>query len=357
MEQKKDDDPPLPKAKRNKGTAVDRGFLSLFAQTQTNLFKNITFEVCGDDFQETPLVRKDKNIRTSLKAAKENASAPDPSNVVINKKVSMLAVNKDTSVQAVLPVPTPSTSSTSAPIKTFKKYQAKNDKAETLKKEKKRIRRQVMSKNKHDILLVVELITLAPPTICAFKYISELPTLKTANLTLFLLAASTRLQNYQRIHNYYCQDKWPQKLKFKTYINKQKGTQEIVKRLFDNSKKYGTSSTVGAKNQNPNKSKHVPLSPADLPSSSQRKRIIAFGNGSLVKYLTSQICNKCKSKQLNNISLTGSKRRVHFVLKCESCGTVWNRDVNSALNIYGIFVYKSKHDNESSPSFKRPSED
>ncbi|KAG1175021.1 hypothetical protein G6F70_004425 [Rhizopus microsporus] len=74
-------------------------------------------------------------------------------------------------------------------------------------------------------------------------------------------------------------------------------------------------------------------------------------------YLTSQICNKCKSKQLNNISITGSKRRVHSVLKCESCGTVRNRDVNSALNINGIFVYKSKHDNESPPSFKRPSKD
>jgi hypothetical protein len=33
-------------------------------------------------------------------------------------------------------------------------------------------------------------------------------TLKTANLTSFLLAASIRLQNYQRIHNNYCQDKW-----------------------------------------------------------------------------------------------------------------------------------------------------
>ncbi|ORE21409.1 hypothetical protein BCV71DRAFT_276175, partial [Rhizopus microsporus] len=51
---------------------------------------------------------------------------------------------------------------------------------------------------------------------------------------------------------------------------------------------------------------------------------------SVDEYLTSQICNKCKSKQLNNISITGSKRRVHSVLKCESCGTVWNRDVNSA---------------------------
>ncbi|CEG83051.1 hypothetical protein RMATCC62417_17027 [Rhizopus microsporus] len=70
---------------------------------------------------------------------------------------------------------------------------------------------------------------------------------------------------------------------------------------------------------------------------------------SVDEYLTSQICNKCKSKQLNNISITGSKRRVHAVLKCEPCSTVWNRDVNSALNIYGIFVYKSKHDNESPP--------
>ncbi|PHZ15925.1 uncharacterized protein RHIMIDRAFT_54808 [Rhizopus microsporus ATCC 52813] len=40
-----------------------------------------------------------------------------------------------------------------------------------------------------------------------FKYISELPTLKTADLSSFLLAASTRLQNYQRIHSYCCQDK------------------------------------------------------------------------------------------------------------------------------------------------------
>ncbi|KAL4214222.1 hypothetical protein AB4K20DRAFT_1973838 [Rhizopus microsporus] len=160
-------------------------------------------------------------------------------------------------------------------------------------------------------------------------------------------------------------------LMLKAHINKQKGTQEIVKRFFDNSKKYGKTSTVGAKNQNPNKIKHVPLPPVDLPSSSQRKRIIAFGNGSFVKYerriteeikrkckqsngrtefvsvdeyLTSQICNKCKSKQLNNISITGSKRRVHSVSQV-------------ALNIYNIFVYKSKHDNESPAPFKRPSED
>ena len=52
-----------------------------------------------------------------------------------------------------------------------------------------------------------------------FKYISELPTLKTAHLTSFLLAASTRLQNYQRIHNYYCQDKWYVTLLHDVYFN------------------------------------------------------------------------------------------------------------------------------------------
>ncbi|KAG1176354.1 hypothetical protein G6F70_003462 [Rhizopus microsporus] len=90
MKQKKNDDPPPLKAKRNKG--------------------------------------KDKNIRTTLKAAKEDTSAPGPSNVVINQKMSMSTVNKDTSVQAVLPAP--------APIQTSKKYQDKIDKTEALKKQK-----------------------------------------------------------------------------------------------------------------------------------------------------------------------------------------------------------------------------
>ncbi|CEG79355.1 hypothetical protein RMATCC62417_13837 [Rhizopus microsporus] len=89
--------------------AVDRGFPSLFSQTQTNLFKNTAFKASDDDFQETPLLRKDKNIHTTLKAAKEDTSAPGPSNVVINEKASIPVVNKDTSVQGVLPAPIPST--------------------------------------------------------------------------------------------------------------------------------------------------------------------------------------------------------------------------------------------------------
>ncbi|CEG75959.1 hypothetical protein RMATCC62417_10923 [Rhizopus microsporus] len=98
MKRKKDDDPPPPKAKRNKG--------------------------------------KDKNSRTTLKAVKEDTSAPGPSNVVINEKTFMPAFNSDTSVEAVLPAPIPFISCTSAPTKAFKKYQDKVDKTEALKKEK-----------------------------------------------------------------------------------------------------------------------------------------------------------------------------------------------------------------------------
>ena len=73
-----------------------------------------------------------------MKAAKEDTSAPGPSNVVINEKTSMPIANKNTSVQAVLTAPTPSISRTSAPIKASKKYQDKIDKTEALKKEKRK---------------------------------------------------------------------------------------------------------------------------------------------------------------------------------------------------------------------------
>jgi transposase len=72
------------------------------------------------------------------------------------------------------------------------------------------------------------------------------------------------------------------------------------------------------------------------------------------EYLTSQICNRCKTKEMSNFSVTGSKRRVRAILKCQSYATAWNRDVNGALNIYDIFVYKSKRNNKGPPPFRRP---
>ncbi|ORE10448.1 hypothetical protein BCV72DRAFT_301836 [Rhizopus microsporus var. microsporus] len=74
-------------------------------------------------FIKSPLLRKDTSV-------------PGLPNVVTSDKSSMPTVSKDTSVQAVLPAPIPSTSCTSAPIKSSKKYQDKVDKTEALKQEK-----------------------------------------------------------------------------------------------------------------------------------------------------------------------------------------------------------------------------
>lgn len=71
-----------------------------------------------------------------MKASIEDISGPGPSNIVINEKVSMPAVNKETSVQFELSAPTLFTSCTSAPIKISKKYIGNVVKTEAFKKEK-----------------------------------------------------------------------------------------------------------------------------------------------------------------------------------------------------------------------------
>ena len=73
------------------------------------------------------------------------------------------------------------------------------------------------------------------------------------------------------------------------------------------------------------------------------------------EYLTSQTCNHCKNQTLTNQTSAGSKRRVHAVLECNSCSTVWNRDVMAAKNMHYIFTYMSQHNNERPPEFRRPS--
>ncbi|CEP19343.1 hypothetical protein [Parasitella parasitica] len=84
--------------------------------------------------------------------------------------------------------------------------------------------------------------------------------------------------------------------------------------------------------------KWIPSPPKDKATdSSVKTRIFAYGKQTteavkkLAKdsketyfiyvdgYLTSQTCNKCKQRKLTNLDATGSKRKVHAVLKCNSC--------------------------------------
>ncbi|KAG1179840.1 hypothetical protein G6F70_002147 [Rhizopus microsporus] len=103
---------------------------------QTNLFKNTSFEASDDDFQETPLLIKNKNTQTIFNASKEDIPVPDPSNVVTSDQTFMHVVNNDTSIEALLHAPIPSSSCTFTSTKATKKYKSKVVKTEVLKKKK-----------------------------------------------------------------------------------------------------------------------------------------------------------------------------------------------------------------------------
>ncbi|KAI7900893.1 uncharacterized protein BX663DRAFT_553532 [Cokeromyces recurvatus] len=45
--------------------------------------------------------------------------------------------------------------------------------------------------------------------------------------------------------------------------------------------------------------------------------------------------------------------KLHAVLKCNSCNTVWNRDVMAAKNMNYIFTYMLQHKNERPPDFQK----
>lgn len=67
------------------------------------------------------------------------------------------------------------------------------------------------------------------------------------------------------------------KLKFKTYIKKQKAIEEICKRLVVGSKKYGRGSKTGVKTATENTSIHYPNAPQDAENP-PTSTVTAFGD-------------------------------------------------------------------------------
>ncbi|SAL99365.1 hypothetical protein, partial, partial [Absidia glauca] len=50
---------------------------------------------------------------------------------------------------------------------------------------------------------------------------------------------------------------------------------------------------------------------------------------------TSKVCSRCQVKEMENMKI-GADSRLHSVLTCKGCNTVWNRDVNAANNIFSL---------------------
>lgn len=169
-------------------------------------------------------------------------------------------------------------------------------------------------------------------------------------------------------------------------MRKQKGVNEICKRLIYGSAKYNNAASTGVKTSNNGGNTYSSPAPIDQLER-PKKTIIAYGDGMfntsprgnqaaparLIKkalkkycckqlevfmvdeYLTSQVCNKCKIRNVDNIVTQKSKRRVHTILKCNqnTCNVIWNRDIMAANNILDIFLFAANNNNERLDVFKR----
>jgi hypothetical protein len=111
------------------------------------------------------------------------------------------------------------------------------------------------------------------------EVINQMPTVKKANLNLFLDAVRYRLDNYAAIVEPFDSDFRYRRVAFTTYTNWQKDIHELCRRLTFGSKKYGRNPSL--RHANPTRAGNVwrPASPLDR-TYEFHNYIIAFGNGS-----------------------------------------------------------------------------
>ncbi|KAI8641885.1 hypothetical protein BD408DRAFT_417266 [Parasitella parasitica] len=164
--------------------------------------------------------------------------------------------------------------------------------------------------------------------------VTELDSLKTGEVSKFLIACRKRIQSYDTMYEFYNRGLWSSKLKFRCYRKKQKAFSEIVKMFTHDSIKYRTGASTNVKTTMRNNNSYSRPPPLD-GSVKANKTIIAYEDGrfsptmrgkrsgptkTIIKalqkckenrgvtvqmvdeYLTSHVCNNCKKEWLQKTS-------------------------------------------------------
>ncbi|KAI8641543.1 hypothetical protein BD408DRAFT_417986 [Parasitella parasitica] len=165
--------------------------------------------------------------------------------------------------------------------------------------------------------------------------ITELDSLKTGEVSKFLIACRKRIQSYDTMYEFYNSGLWSSKLKFRCYRKKQKAFSEIVKVFTHDSIKYRSGASTNVKTTTRNNNSYSRPPPLD-GSVKANKTIIAYGDGrfsptmrgkrsgptkTIIKalqkckenrgvtvqivdeYLTSQVCNNCKKRNQETMTI------------------------------------------------------
>ena len=216
--------------------------------------------------------------------------------------------------------------------------------------------------------------------------ISQKPTMKTSSIDDFTTASQYCLRHFELITKFYDPNSRYSKLRFRSYINKQKALNEMSKRLLHGSKKYENDS----RDIQASEKKWKRLKPSDTDDEDSKPIIIAYGAANfgnlrgnvsapaklfrrtivrfakqrnrrtptlvvpVDEHLTSQICPKCRKRSTKHQTDT-SNMELHPVLICteEKCRTRWNRDHMASLNIRSVFIHMAQHNDERPDAFKK----
>jgi hypothetical protein len=76
------------------------------------------------------------------------------------------------------------------------------------------------------------------------------------------------------------------------------------------------------------------------------------------EYLTSQVCANChrrSTKKVRERTKPGSQnaQKIHGVLKCQTCDTVWNQDAMAANNVWSVSLEMALNNANRPGPFKR----
>ncbi|KAI8641962.1 hypothetical protein BD408DRAFT_322111, partial [Parasitella parasitica] len=107
------------------------------------------------------------------------------------------------------------------------------------------------------------------------RMITELDSLKTGEVSKFLIACIKRIESYDTMYEFYNRGLWSSKLKFRCYRKKQKAFSEIVKMFTHDSIKCRTGVSTNVKTTTRNNNSYSRPPPLD-GSVKANKTIIAY---------------------------------------------------------------------------------
>lgn len=183
--------------------------------------------------------------------------------------------------------------------------------------------------------------------------------LKVTDTTIYLEAVKENIQHFQTIYDYHA---YAPKLKFKRYIAKQQALDEMCKMLDDKYKDRGQKemTKIFAFGAASFSSSLKGNKAAPTRSFKSALKSYAFANKhyfiEVDEYLTSQVCNICQTRTLENLFCKEKKEKLNAVLRCTNCCQVYNRDINASINIRDVFTHMALNDNRSPQAFQKDKE-